>query len=78
MKIKDFWKYTSITVVVLLALAVVGTVLGQGPDTGDPGGESTSAIAGEPIEFPDEVDEGSEGQKAPPPTVAQPPYQMNY
>jgi hypothetical protein len=78
-KTKKLWRYVSIVAAVLLVFVAVGTVLGQEPDT-DQGPPSVGI--GEPAEFPDDVDEGSEGQVGPASmeemVLAQPPYTMNY
>jgi len=71
----------SLVVAVLLALLAGGTVLGQEPEEPAEGLPPPPAATVEPAEFPDEVDQGSEGRVEAGGEVgalAQPPYTMNY
>lgn len=64
----------------LLTLLVVGTVVGQEIGGSDDGDDAPPPTMGEPADFPEVADEGSEGQEdAEGVTIAaQPPYTMNY
>ncbi len=78
MQKKDFLKWSGIVAIVLLTLVAVGTALGQEPD---PNQGPPPATTLEPREFPDRVDQGSEGQVGVAGEVgiqAQPPVTMNY